>query len=118
MKTLTTRQREIIQNFVDDQGEDDEVSVYENYSGRGMFGKNCFGFSLGRYTNSHMFIVGLISHLYDANIRPIIIDEATTEDDEKEFEEYENLIEMLNSRIDIDSLGLGTILYFPNVAWE
>ena len=116
MKTLTTRQREIIQNFVDDQGEDDEVSVYENYSGRGMFGKNCFGFSLGRYTNSHMFIVGLISNLFES--RPYVNDEGATEEDEKDLEEYENLIEMLNSRIDIDSLGLGTILYFPNVAWE
>ncbi len=44
-RKLTPEECQIIRNIV----EDNENSIYEQYSGRGMYGDACFGIDIDRY---------------------------------------------------------------------
>ncbi len=66
-----------------------------SYSGRGMYGEYCVGFSSD---DSPMYIAGcIIAGAYDA--------------------EHDELLEIF-SRCKSDTLGYSTIYYFPRLAWE
>jgi hypothetical protein len=72
----------------------DEYDVYENYSGRFMFGKLCQGIVV-RQGYSH------ISMMYELTQ---FLDEHDYEDEDLNME-----------GIAVDSLGLSTIVYFPHM---
>jgi len=77
-----------------------EMAGYETrtYSGRGMFGKECLAFTAERETSSFAVAADLMAAAIDAGedfIAPVI--------------------EAMRG-IRTDSLGLGTVFYFPSVA--
>lgn len=71
-----------------------------SYSGRGMYGRQCLGIDIGRM-NSHEFV---------ANLVRMMVEEGT--------EETDRALDALQSKIETDSMGLGKIIYFPNVEWQ
>lgn len=81
---------ELIREFCD---EVEDVEVYENYSGRGMFGRTCIGIQISG--NSLEIIVKLCDYLRDNGISSV--DDAL-------------------GTVCQDSLGLDMIVYFPFVS--
>lgn len=80
-----------IRNFV---AENEQYELYENYSGRGMFGKTCLGV-VTREGDSYMnFLMKLTQYLFRQGI-----------DDE----------ELSLEGTSVDSLGLDTVVYFPHI---
>lgn len=79
---------ELIRSFCNDCG----CKCYENYSGRGMFGKTCIGI----VTDANMFevILGLSDYLHECGV--------------------DNVREELG-RVCHDNLGLDMVVYFPSV---
>jgi hypothetical protein len=69
---------------------------YREYSGRSMYGKSCPGFE---YESENAAIVDMMSAIAD-------------EDDHDDRETMRSVL----SKYQIDSLGLGVILYFPKLA--
>jgi hypothetical protein len=88
---LTTRQLELLTDFCNDYN----VEIRLDYSGRGMFSSECIGFVFDSETNEYKFLMELTEFLMDYN--------------------EDNLLDSLKSRICSDSMGRGTIIYFPNV---
>lgn len=82
---------DLIKNFCDNN--DEKYSYYENYSGRGMFGRKCLGIVVKQGYSYMQMIMELTKFLDDNNY------------DDADFE-LENPA--------IDDLGLDTIVYFPN----
>ena len=71
---------------------EDKYYIYERYSGRGMFGRNCVGIVV-RNGFSHMKMIMELTKFLDEN---------EFDDPALEFE-----------GIAVDDLGLDTIVYFP-----
>lgn len=71
---------------------DVEDSPRWGYSGRGMYGRKCFGF-VGTMENYGAFIIAMVVTLEDG------------EDFAREFA----------SRVTTDSMGFDTIFYFPGI---
>lgn len=91
---LTKYQCKTIENALDDCG----FQLHESYSGRGMYGKECFGFSAEENGAVEKFISALFSNASD----------------------YDEIIDILNTMGDCastDSLGLGTIYYYKSIKW-
>lgn len=76
------------------------ITVHRNYSGRGMYGKECFGVS-GDGTAIHSFY----SAMHEL---------AEDEDFVEEVQEFWDR----NHAIRMDDLGLGIIIYFPSIQVE
>lgn len=74
MKTV----REALEEVCD--ASDTEAKIYENYSGRGMYGKTCIGVSCDRYDDIKIIERAAVQGLSGAKM---------------------------------DSLGMGTIVYWP-----
>lgn len=72
----------------------DEDAVYAEYSGRGMYGRSCFGIRVGQYDNVNETLLG------------VALAEVFGSDDAWD------IARSMRS----DSLGLGSIIYFPG--WE
>lgn len=84
---------EAIKMFCDENTE--KYSIYENYSGRFMFGRECIGIVV---SNGHSYMdmtVKLISYLKNYGI-----------------EDVENIME----NVSVDEFGLNKIVYFPKIA--
>ena len=80
-----------IRNFCEENSE--KYTIYEGYSGRGMFGCKCLGIIV-KNGNSYMeMIVSLTQYLIEDN------DDAC----------------VALKGVSIDSLGLDTIVYFPRL---
>ncbi len=79
-----------------------EMAGYETraYSGRGMFGKECLAFTAERETSSFAVAADLMAAAIDAG---------------EDF--VEPLIKAMRG-IRTDSLGRGTVFYFPRVSAE
>ena len=75
-----------------------------SYSGRGMFGDACLGIELNQETSLSKFYGELIYHIYNNS-------EDISPDD---IREITSAIE----RAKTDSMGLGTILYFPYTEFD
>ena len=75
-----------------------------SYSGRGMYGKSCLGFETTRYQNSIQAVAEIIGNLADTCMY----------DDDLELQDF---IEMF-SDVQSDSMGLGMIIYFPEISWD
>jgi hypothetical protein len=81
--------KDLIINFCDDS--DGKYEVYQNYSGRFMYGRRCIGIIVNRDYSYMEMIVHLTRFL-----------------EEHDFDDYD-----LIDGVAIDSLGLDTIVYFP-----
>lgn len=82
---------ESIRNFVEDNP---QYSIYENYSGRGMFGGTCLGVIVREHDSFMDFLMKLTKYMDDNGV----------EDTDFSLE-----------GVSYDALGLDTIVYFPNV---
>lgn len=93
---LSLEERNAIKHAVVNNFDSSEVNIRESYSGRCMYGKECFGFSIGKYENPSKII------------RKIAL--------EVEEEGFEELAEKLYDFSE-DSMGLGAIVYYPSIEW-
>ena len=82
---------EAIKNFI---SENEQYSLYENYSGRCMFGRTCLGVIVQQNDSFMDFIIKLTKYLDDNDVDDV--------DFKLEGATYDNL-------------GLDTIVYFPNI---
>lgn len=82
---------EAIRNYV---SEHEKYEIYENYSGRGMFGRKCLGVVVKQGYSFMDFIIKLTKYMDDNNVDDVDFKlEGTT----------------------YDNLGLDTVVYFPNI---
>jgi hypothetical protein len=85
---------ESIRNFVEDNP---QYSIYENYSGRGMFGRKCLGVVVKQGYSFMDFIIKLTKYLDDNGIEDV---------------------DFSLEGVSYDALGLDTIVYFPNIGGD
>lgn len=83
--------RKAIESFV---SENEQYELYENYSGRGMFGRSCLGVVIKQGYSFMDFIINLTRYMdnYDVDDIDFKLEGAT-----------------------YDNLGLDTVVYFPNI---
>lgn len=81
-----------VRQFVEQSG--DKYSIYESYSGRGMFGKTCLGVVVRNGYSYMDFLIKLTTYLND-----------------NDFEDVDFSLE----GVGVDELGLDSIVYFPNM---
>ena len=86
--------RESIESFV---SENEQYELYENYSGRGMFGRSCLGVVIKQGYSFMDFIINLTRYMDDNDVDDI--------DFKLEGATYDNL-------------GLDTVVYFPNIGGD
>lgn len=86
--------REAIESFV---SENEQYSLYENYSGRGMFGRTCLGVIVQRNDSFIDFIIKLTKYLDDNGIEDV---------------------DFSLEGVSYDALGLDTIVYFSNIGGD
>jgi hypothetical protein len=72
-----------------------------SYSGRGMYGRSCVGAELERGTGAFKVASDVAAALLDTEVGAHAL-----------------IRELADLRVCEDSLGLGSILYFPQVPWE
>lgn len=80
-----------IRSFVESN---ENYTIYEGYSGRGMFGKTCLGVIISRGSSFMDFLIKLTRYLDEQGVDDV--------DYELEGASY-------------DELGLDTVVYFPNI---
>lgn len=90
---LNETQRDLISDVLNVN----QADVYDDYSGRSMYGKTCFGFTTEQYLNPIQIMVDLTIVLVE--------------------EGEEELARTLSKNVCQDNMGLGTITYFPSVQW-
>lgn len=71
-----------------------------SYSGRGMYGKECIGFTVDQDTNLLGLVAEIVASVSD-------LDESV----------QDGLVTAFN-RVRTDNMGLGTIVYFPSIPWS
>lgn len=81
-----------VRQFVELSG--DKYSIYENYSGRCMFGRKCLGVVVRNGYSYMEMLINLTRYLDENNLA------------DKNFE---------LEGVSVDDLGLDTIVYFPNM---
>lgn len=86
--------RKAIESFV---SENEQYELYENYSGRGMFGRSCLGVVIKQGYSFMDFIINLTKYMdnYDVDDIDFKLEGAT-----------------------YDNLGLDTVVYFPNIGGD
>jgi len=90
--TLTTEQLNAVQDFA----EHIDVDIRCNYSGRGMFGRNCIGF----ITDMQPFTLAMDMAEYAA--------------DDDDFP----IAAFRNAGPSVDDMGMSGIIYFPSISIE
>ena len=95
---LTPKQAEAIREACENL----DFTVYEQYSGRYMYGKNCFGF----YTNAPAAELKLAVELLQ-NVNS-----------EEEKDEVMELLENMSNCAAQDNLGMDTIYYYKRYEWN
>lgn len=100
MKTI---ERKLVKDALNNanirEGEDGDASIREEYSGRGMYNRTCFGVTFNRESDSYKFLVSLALILAKEG-----------EDDQAPY--------VLAAAATTDSMGTGMILYFPGFTLE
>jgi hypothetical protein len=86
--------KEAIMEFVEGQ---DEYKLYENYSGRFMYGAKCLGVIVSGNCSYMEFLLHLTRYMRDNDV----------DDDTLELE-----------GVSVDSLGLDSIVYFPRIVTD
>jgi hypothetical protein len=92
MEFINQRNLDVLTEMVVDLIQDD-FEMRTDYSGRGMYGKNCIGFTTD---NPTLFLMGLTAALIELG------------------NSGEDVPSWINLRVCQDSMGLSTIVYFPN----
>ena len=84
-------------------------NVY-SYPGRGMHGKKCLAFDLDGSLSQEMaqLSTDIMNHCYD---------NLSGDSAEELINEMENFFDIL-SEAKTDSMGLGEVIYFPNITWD
>jgi hypothetical protein len=103
MPEKLTLRPEIIDNLVDGYDYDPD-DFRMDYSGRSMYGRTCFG-----YTGDGISL--FVFHL------AVAIHRADTDGDDPDMHDLETMIQAIGEPV-TDSLGRGTIFYWPNVAYS
>lgn len=96
--------REAVRQMNEDEG-DNSIKV-RSYSGRGMYGASCLGITTGRFTNPHDVIMKIVVQFVEEN-----------HEDEDFLSKFRELTDCLQNPRQ-DSMGLGTVTYFPDIDWE
>lgn len=104
---MITVSAEAVQNAIDEVQNYADIELRTSYSGRGMYGKECFGV-VGSQTELAKFELSLALHLAADNS-----DEYRVDPDDV-MENFENI---LDSR-SVDSMGYDTIYYYPGIKVE
>jgi len=86
-----------------EDAEIDERAARWDYSGRGMYGRTCFGF-----TGNVRTLAAFFTQLGFAAGQKVA-------EDGSRCDELETLIDVLAGELTTDSMGLDTIFYFPRV---
>lgn len=108
MEILTKHQRQIIQAYCTESG---NSTVSRTYSGRGMYGKQCFGFDANQDKSPTTLLAELIE--YALNEYGLV-----SHDDGSAFYDLRSFIELFtNHEMKQDNLGMGMIYYFPTLEW-
>lgn len=106
--------RRWVETALDNMGEDPESTIREDYSGRGMYGDTCLGFTLDSTTQ--------IATLSAELCRQAMFEAVETRDNGRapNAEEIENdtaigidIVVNLFDAAREDSMGRGVIVYFP-----
>lgn len=87
-----------VEALVDALELDDDVTIHRKYSGRGMYGKTCIGFSGSNPLSTITEAMG-----------SVVEDQFNSEDGLEWALEFFEMISSMRK----DSLGLGEIIYFP-----
>lgn len=95
-----------------------EVNFYNNYSGRGMYGRPCIGIT-GKLEDCHMLIASVIKELgwRVSRVSKESMDpdySATDKDLVETMEQYELTVDKLLS-YSMDNFGKQFIVYWPNL---
>ena len=104
MTVLSQSDLVFIEDYIDNYHDNDRIRLYKNYSGRAMYGNHCFGFSLDEGVTT----LGLFADWLEFIIN---FDFYDSDDD---VIEGVALVTKLMQAARTDSLGLGTIVYFPS----
>jgi hypothetical protein len=106
-------------NLKDACEETGNATFYNNYSGRGMYGRTCVGIVGASMQDCQLVIAAVIK---DGALRISRVakeskdpDYSTTDDNlEETMDEFDDAVDML-ARVCMDSMGLGVILYWPEL---
>ncbi len=98
MIALNKTEMDFLRDFADNA--DGCKGIYEEYSGRVMYGSKCFGIIVGQYESPAKVFGWLIHNLM--------------EDDEVS----DLAIRLLEHGIKEDNMGLDSIIYFPHFQWD
>lgn len=110
--------QEALREACEDVGDSRIVSFRNTYSGRGMYGSQCVGIS-GSLAECQLVIAQVVKNLSMALSRvakeSLDPDYSATQDDLADTEnDFDNAINNLMN-FSMDSMGHGTILYWPNL---
>ncbi len=97
MNKQTTKE---LESLIYDFARAEDLNIIENYSGRGMFDKECFGF------------VGREVELIVGKFVLFVLDEVG----ERFIQNNRDFIEDMVFRARFDNMGLNGIVYFPGLA--
>ena len=115
VQVLTENELKILQ-YVFENVNSDDYTLYKGYSGRAMYGRKCFGINVKQYVLPTIFFADLLKYGKEWEDDNLDItgeyndDINDTADDPVILELAQKLLRDART----DSLGLGTILYFPN----
>lgn len=96
--TLSLDLAEQIRDAVENAG----ASIYEDYSGRGMYSRKCFGITIDRHSGK-----GIMEIMMELTMEIFDCDHDMLKDEMRD----------LNWKMVQDSMGTGTIYYFPRIQW-
>lgn len=93
--------------IIREAAENEDCSIYEQYSGRGMYGSNCFGITIPRFSEIGVLqlFINILGELRNRNST------------------YPNKEELINELLELDwkensdNMGLDMIYYFKNIQW-
>ena len=97
--------------YVLERVDTEDYSLYKGYSGRAMYGSKCFGISVAQYVLPTVFFADLLK--YGKEWEDDNLDIASELNDGVDDPIILELVEKLLRDARSDSLGLGTIVYFP-----
>lgn len=89
-------------------GDDGALSPYPEYSGRCMYGRKCLGVTTDNPTAAVTYIIGAVL----SNLRDIPEEELPSEE---LIDCMERVIDQLGMGSRTDSMGLDSILYWPDI---
>ena len=92
-RKLTSKEAQAIQSACDDL----DFRVYEQYSGRAMYGKNCFGIVTGAPGAELKLVVQLLQNVDNDEEKDIVME----------------LLENMSECVSSDSMGRDAIYYYP-----